>query len=102
MEPEVHCRNHKDSPIIPILSRMNSTFAIISISVILTLTMSSHLRLGLPMVLPTVGLPVKTFEAFLPSFIPSIYPIHLNLLDLIGLALLDERDKVYKLRSFPL
>jgi hypothetical protein len=62
--PEVQCRIHKGSPIIPILSRINP-FARISLRSILIL--SSHLRLGLTKNLFPVGLSVKMLKAPLPS-----------------------------------
>ena len=45
------------------------------------LILSSHLRLGLPKGLFSVGLPVKILKA-LPSSILATCPVHLNLLDL--------------------
>ena len=47
------------------------------------LTLSSHLRLGLPKGFFPVGLPVKILKAFLPSSLLATCPAHLNFLDLI-------------------
>ena len=47
------------------------------------LVLHSHLRLGLPKYLFSVGLLVKILKALLPSSILTIWPAHLNLLDLI-------------------
>ena len=47
--PEVQCRNHNGSPIIPILSRINTITRIVTFFYLRsTLILSSHLRLGLP------------------------------------------------------
>ena len=87
--PEVQCRFHKGSPIIPILSRINSVpridtyfFKVHSIS--------SHLRLVLPNGIFLVGLPIKILKEFLHSSILATWPAHLNLLDLITLTTLGE------------
>ena len=48
------------------------------------LILSSHLRLGLPKCLFSVGVPVKILKAFLPSAILITWPVHLNRLDLIS------------------
>ena len=47
------------------------------------LIFSSHLRLGLPNGLFTLGLPIKILKALLPSSILATWLAHLNLLDLI-------------------
>ena len=58
------------------------------------LILSSHLRLGLPKGLFPVGLSVKILKAVLPSSILATCPAHLNLVDLITLAILRERYKL--------
>ena len=93
--PEVQCRNHKGSPIIPILSRINPFPALIPISSRSIPILSSHLRLGLPKGLFPVGLPVKIFKALLPSSTLATCPAHLNLLDLITLTILGERYRLW-------
>jgi hypothetical protein len=52
------------------------------------LILSSRLQLSLPKYLFPVGLPVKILIALLPSSILAIWPVHLNLLDLITLTTL--------------
>ena len=42
-----------------------------------------------------IGLPVKILKTLLPSSILATYPAHLNLLDLITLAILGERYKLW-------
>ena len=76
--PEVQCRIHKGSPIIPILSRINP------ISRIDTYLFKVHSNIVLPSTpRPPVGLPVRILKALLPSSILTTCPTHLNLLDLI-------------------
>ena len=55
-----------------------------------------HLHLGLPIGIFSVGLSIKILRALLPSFILSIWPAHLNLLDLITptIRVLNERYKL--------
>ena len=57
--------------------------------------LSSHLRLGLPKDLFSVGLPVKILKELLPSSILATCPAHLNLVDLITLTILGERYKLW-------
>ena len=45
----------------------------------------------LPRGLFIVGLPVKMLKAQLPSFILTICPAHLNLLDLVTLIMLNDQ-----------
>ena len=59
-----------------------------------TSILSSRLRLGLPIGLFPVGLPVKILSALLTSILVTC-PAHLNHIDLITLVILGER---YKLR----
>ena len=92
MEPEVQCRIHKGSPIIPILSRINPIPQFSSRPILI---LSSHLLLGLPKGLFPVGLPVNILKALLPSFIRATCPAHLNLLDLFTLTILGKRYKLW-------
>ena len=79
--PEVQCRIHKGSPIIPTLSRINpipyidAYFFKIHSNIVLPST------LGLPKCLFPVGVPVKALKALLTSSILGTLPVHLNLLD---------------------
>ena len=69
--PEVQCRIHKGSPIIPILSRINPITRIdIPISSRSILVLSFHLPLGLPKGLFPVGLPIKFWK---PSYLPPCW-----------------------------
>ena len=79
------------------LFRVESTqfLVLILISLRSILTLSSHLRLGLPKCLFPVGLPVKTLIALLPFSILTTWPAHLNVLDLITLTILSERYKLW-------
>ena len=97
--PEVQCRIHKGSPIIPILSQSTQLLALTLIYPRSILILSSHLRLGLPKGLFPVGLPFKILKALLPSSILATCPAHLNLLDLITLTILGERYKRLKRRA---
>ena len=72
--PEIQCRIHNGSPIIPILSRFNVIprsdnyfFKILS-------NLSSHLRVGLPKGLFPVGVPVNILKAVLPFFHSGYMP----------------------------
>ena len=77
MNPEVQCRIHEGSLIIPILSRINP------IPRIDTYLFKVHSNIVLPKGLFPVGLPVKILKALLSSSILATCPAHLNLLDLI-------------------
>jgi hypothetical protein len=57
------------------------------ISLLYTLTLSSHLRLGLPGCLFPSGFPTNTICAFLCSRISATYPTYLILFDLIILII---------------
>ena len=88
--PEVQCRNLKGPPIIPILSRINPIprIDIYFFKVLSNIVLPSCL--GLPKGL----FPVKILNALLPSSILATCTAHLNLLDLITLAILGERYKL--------
>ena len=71
--PEVKCRIHKGSPIIPILNRINPvprTDTFLSLRSILKLL--SHLHLGPPKALFPVGLLVKILKALLPFWLHDL------------------------------
>ena len=57
---------HKDSPITPILSRINPIPCIDIYFLRFILILSSHLHLGIPEGLFPVGLPVKISKSLLP------------------------------------
>ena len=65
MDPEVQCRIHKDSPIIPILSRINLIPRNDPISLRSILILSSYLRLGLSKGVFPVGTPFEILKALL-------------------------------------
>ena len=70
MEPGRSMPHHKDSPIIPILTRINPIPRIDSLPISLrSILILSYLRLGLPKGLFPVGVPVKILKAPLPSSI---------------------------------
>jgi len=94
--PEVQCRIHKGSPIIPIQNRINPIPRIDTYFFKVHCNIVLPSSLGPPKCLFPVGLPVKILKAILPSSILATCPAHLNLLDLITLTILDER---YNLRS---
>jgi hypothetical protein len=81
----VHCRVHKSFRFVPILSQMNSVHTIPSYSLRSILTLSSHLRLGLPSSLFPSGFSTRKFYAFL---FPPFRAIWLVLLILIGIIIL--------------
>ena len=82
MEPEVQCRIHKGSPIIPILRQINP------ITLIDTHLFKANSNIVLPSTpRPPKGLPVKILKALLSSSILATCPAHLNLLDLITLTI---------------
>jgi hypothetical protein len=82
----------KSSPKIPIPIPIPCITIIHSKS---SLILSSHLYLGLPRGLFPVGLPTKILKAFLRSSILATCPTHLNILDLIALAVWVERHKLW-------
>jgi hypothetical protein len=91
--PEVQCRTHKVSPIVPILSRINHIPRIDTYFFKIILILSYHLHLGLPKGLFLVDVPVKILEALLPLSFLATWLAHLNILDLI--TLLGERYKLW-------
>jgi hypothetical protein len=89
--PEVQCRIHEDSPIIPILSRINP---ITRIDTYLFKVHSNIVLPSTPKELFPAGLPVKILKALLPSSNLTKCPAYLNLLDLITLTILGKRYKL--------
>ena len=85
---------HNNSPVIPILRRMNPIpridthfFKIHSNIVLPSTPMPSYRSLSADVL-------VKILKALLPSSILATLPDHLNLLDLLTLNILDERYKL--------
>ena len=89
---EVQCRIHKGSPMILILSRINPIPRIDNYF----FKIHSHLSLGLPKSLFSVGVRVKSLKALLSSSILATRPAYLSLIDLIALTILGERCKLSK------
>ena len=82
-------RKPKDSPVIPIRSRIYPIPVLITISLRSILILSSLIRLDL-----LIGFSVKILKVVLSSsIILATWPAH-NLLDLITLTILGERYKV--------
>ena len=71
MKPEVQCRIHKDSSLSSNLSQINPIPRIGTYFFMVNSNIPSHLHLGLPKVLFSVGLPVKILKALLLSSIPA-------------------------------
>ena len=96
MDPEVQYCIHKDTPIIPILRRINP------IPRIDTYFFKIHSNIVLPSTpwpfltsLSWSGVPVKMLKALLPSSIPA----HLSLLGLIVMTILGERYAIVYIYS---
>ena len=68
---------------------------LLAISLRSILILSSHVRLGFPKDLFSVGLSIKIFKEILPSFIQATSPTHLNLLDLITMTIFGEQYKLW-------
>ena len=64
------------------------------------LTLPSHLRLGLPKFLFPVGFTVKILKALLPSSILATWPPHPYFIDIITLAILGKRYKLWSSSLF--
>jgi hypothetical protein len=88
-------RIHKGSPIVPILSRINSVPCVDNYFFNIFLILSFHLRLGLPEGLFPADVPVKILKAHLLFSILATGPVHLSLLDLITLTMLGKRYKLW-------
>ena len=108
--PEVQCRIHEGSPIIPILGQINL------IPRIDAYLFKVHSNIVLPSTprppqrsifniyyfiyfyiffLFIFGLPVKILKVLLPSSILATCPAHLSILDLMTLTILGERYKLW-------
>ena len=91
---EVQCSIHKSSPIIPILSRINSIpytgiyFFKIHANIV-------RLSTSRPSDLFPVVLPVITLKALLPASVLATWPAPLNHVDVITLITLSERYKLW-------
>ena len=87
MKPEVQCRIHKGSSMIPILNRINQ---IPHIDTYLVKVHSNIVLLSTPRPpkrSTSCRIPVKILKTLLPTFLAT-FPAHLNLLDLITLTIL--------------
>ena len=93
MEPEVQCLIHKVTPIISILSRINPIHYIRTyfFKVDSNIALSTMPR---PRGLFPIDLPINILKALLPSSVLDTCSVHLNILDLITLAVLGERYKL--------
>ena len=89
------CRINKGSPIIPILSQINTIVR----NDTYFFKIHSNTVLGLTKGFFPVGLSVKSLKEPLSYSILAIWPAHINLLDLITLHILGDQ---YKLWSSPL
>jgi hypothetical protein len=90
MEPEGSLPHSQELSISPILSQTNPVHTMSPRSI---LVLSTHLSLGLPIVLFPSVFPTNNPYAFLFSPIRALYPAHFILLDLIVLITLGEEYK---------
>ena len=81
------CRIHKSSPIILILSLINSNIRLTTISLRSIIRVPSYLRLVLPRGLFLVGLPFNILKTRVHSSILATCPAHLHILGIIILTI---------------
>ena len=74
----------------PILSRLNLILRNVIYFFEINFILPSHLCLSLPKGLLPVGLRVKILKELLPSSIPAICAVHINMLDLITLSIFSD------------
>ena len=79
---------------LPIPSQINPFPRIVTYFLNIILILSSHLHLGFPKGLFLVGFPVNILKDLLSYSFLTTRPVHLNLVDLITLAILGERNKL--------
>ena len=89
--PEIQCRIQRDSRISLSWAESTQFFVLTLISLRSILILPYQLRLGLPKGLFPAGVPVNILKSLLYTPILATWPAHLNLLDLIILAILGER-----------
>ena len=93
--PKVHYRTHKRPPPVSILASPIQSIYSHPTSWRSILTLSTHLRLGLPSGLLPSGFPTKTLYTPLSSPIRTTCPAHLILLYFISRTILDEQYKSF-------
>ena len=82
---DFQCHIHKDSPIIPSLSRINRIPRNDNYFFKIYFIIDLRLRLGLPRDLFPMALPLKMSKALVPSSVLTTCPDNINLLDIITL-----------------
>jgi hypothetical protein len=90
LNSKVHCRVHKSPPLVSILIQIDPLHTIPCYLYKINLTLSTHLRLGLPSGFFSSTFPTNILYAFLFSPIRATCVAHLNLFDLIILIMFGE------------